>query len=150
MSLVQASVAARLSGLTPHQLREWCGRRAVVTADVPAAGRGHLALFSWQTILALRVLNEVHQRYGVEVSGWRLAIAQLQTLLKGRSFPSLWGAVAVFPNAQEALLKLDGDSYAKDACLTIGLSRHLEALATPSQLLVEAQLPLFPAMAVRR
>ena len=150
MSLVQASDAARLSGLTSHQLREWCGRRAVVTADVPPAGRGHLALFSWQTILALRVLNEVHQRYRVEVSGWRLAVAQLQALFKGRSFPSLWGTVAVFPNAEEALLKLDGEIYTKDACLTVGLSRHLEALAAPSQLLVEAQLPLFPAVAVRR
>lgn len=149
MSLVQASDAARLSGLTPHQLREWCGRRAVVTADVPPAGRGRLALFSWQTILALRVLNEVHQRYGVEVSGWRLAIAQLQALLKGRSFPSLWGAVAVFPNAQEALLELD-IIHATDTCLTVSLSRHLEALATPSQLPVEAQLPLFPAVAVGR
>jgi len=122
----------------------------VVTADVPAAGRGHLALFSWQTILALRVLNEVHQRYGVEVSGWRSAISQLQTLLKGRPFPSLWGAVAVFPSAQEALLKLDGEVFAKDTCLTVDLHQHLEALAAPSQLPVEAQLPLFPAMAVRR
>jgi hypothetical protein len=121
-----------------------------VAADVPAAGRGHLALFSWQTILALRVLNEVHQRYGVEVSGWRSAIAQLQALLKGRSFPSLWGAFAVFPSALEAVLKLEGESFAKDSCLTVGLNRHLEALATPSELLVEAQLPLFPALAVRR
>ncbi|WP_298378523.1 hypothetical protein [Azospirillum sp.] len=109
-----------------------------------------MALFSWQTILALRVLNEVHQRYGVEVSGWRSAIAQLQTLLKGRSFPSLWGAVAVFPNAQEALLYLDGEAYTKDTCLTVGLTRHLEMLATPGELPVEAQLPLFPAVAVRR
>ena len=150
MSLVQASEASRLSGLTPHQLREWCGRRAVVTADVPPAGRGHLTLFSWQTILVLRVLNEVHQQYGVEVTGWRLAIAQLQTLLRGSSFPSLWGAVAVFSNAQEALLKLDGEICVKDDCLTVSLNQHLEALATPSQLPVEAQLPLFPAMAVRR
>lgn len=150
MTLVQASDAARLSGLTPHQLREWCGRRAVVTADVPPAGRGHLALFSWQTILALRVLNEVHQRYSVEVSGWRLAIAQLQTLLKRRSFPSLWGTVVVFPNAQEAFLELDAEIYVRDDCLTVSLSRHLEALATPSQLPVEAQLSLFPAVAVRR
>lgn len=117
---------------------------------MPPAGRGHLALFSWQTILALRVLNEVHQRYGVEVGGWRQAIAQLQTLLKSRSFPSLWGAVAMFPNAQQALLKLDGEIYANDTCLTVGLSRHLEALATPSQLMTEAQLPLFPAIAVPR
>lgn len=150
MTLVQASEASRLSGLTPNQLREWCGRRAVVTADVPPAGRGHLSLFSWQTILTLRVLNEVHQRYSVEVSGWRVAIAQLQMLLKGCSFPSLWGAVAVFPNAQEALLKLDGENHVKDGCLTVSLNRHLEILATPGQLPVETQLPLFPVLAVRR
>lgn len=150
MSLVQASEASRLSGLTPHQLREWCGRRAVVTADVPPAGRGHLALFSWQTILVLRILNEVHQRYSVEISGWRPAIAQLQTLLKGSSFPSLWGAVAVFPSAKQALLKMEGESYVGDEYLAVSLNRHLEALATPSQLPVEAQLPLFPPFAVRR
>jgi len=150
MSLVQASDAARLSGLTANQLREWCGRRELVAADVPAAGRGHLALFSWQTILALRVLNEVHQLYGVEVSGWRPAIAQLQTLLRGRSFPSLWGALAVFPNTKEAVLKLEDESFTRDSCLIVGLNRHLEALAKPSDLPVEAQLPLFPALAVRR
>lgn len=109
-----------------------------------------MSLFSWQTILTLRVLNEVHQRYSVEVSGWRVAIAQLQMLLKGCSFPSLWGAVAVFPNAQEALLKLDGENHVKDGCLTVSLNRHLEILATPGQLPVETQLPLFPVLAVRR
>src|SRR5260370_15106872 len=109
MKMVQASDAARLSGLTPHQLREWCGRRGVVAPDVPPAGRGRLALFSWQTILALRVLNEVHRRYGVEVSAWRPAIAQFQVLIAGRSFPALWGAFAVFPNSREAMLRLRGE-----------------------------------------
>jgi hypothetical protein len=61
MKLVQSSDAARLSGLTSNQLREWCGRRGVVVPDVPPAGRGRLALSSWQTLLALRVLNELHQ-----------------------------------------------------------------------------------------
>lgn len=150
MSLVQASDAARLSGLTPHQLREWCGRRNLVSADVPPAGRGHLALFSWQTILALRVLNEIQQRYGVEVGGWRLAIGELQAVLKRRSFPSLWGAVAVFPSAQEAILRLDGEAIAQGSFLSVGLNAHLEALASPQHLRVDAQLPLFPALAIQR
>lgn len=150
MSLVQASDAARLSGLTPHQLREWCGRREVVEADVPAAGRGHLALFSWQTILALRVLNEIHQRYGVEVIAWRGAIAELQALLRGRSFPSLWGAIALFPSAREALLKMDGEGIAKGSFLSVSLSAHLEVLASPQDFRVETQLPLFPALAIQR
>lgn len=150
MRMVQASDAARLSGLTPHQLREWCGRRGVVTPDVPPAGRGRLALFSWQTILALRVLNEVHQRYGIEVSAWRPAIAQLQVLLIGRSFPALWGAFAVFPNSQEAMLRLQGEASPERSCLAASLDGHLEVLATPGDLGVEAQLSLFPALVIRR
>lgn len=150
MSLVQASHAARLSGLTPHQLREWCGRRDVVAADVPAAGRGHLALFSWQTILALRVLNEIHQRYGVEVIAWRGAISELQALLKGRPFPSLWGATVVFPDRGSATLRLEGGGPVRGSCLSVGLDEHLEILARPQDFQIEAQLPLFPAMAVGR
>lgn len=147
--LFQASDAARLSGLTSHQLREWCGRRALVTADVPPAGRGHLALYSWQTILALRVLLEIHRQYGVEVAGWRSAIAQLQKIFRERAFPSLWGHVVIFPNAQEAVLGLEGEPCPKHSCLTIRLDGHLEALATPNELRGEVQLPLFPAVAVR-
>lgn len=150
MSLVQASDAARLSGLTLHQLREWCGRREILTADVPAAGRGHLALFSWQTILALRVLNEIHERYGVEVIAWRGAIRELQGLLKRRSFPSLWGAVAVFPNATNAMLKMDGEGITKGSFLSVSLNAHLEVLASPQDFKTETQLPLFPAVAVQR
>lgn len=147
--LVQSSEAVRLSGLTAHQVREWCGRRALVAADVPPAGRGHLALFSWQTILALRVLNEIHLRYSVELVGWRGAIAELQILLRKRAFPSLWGHVAIFPNAKEAVLGLAGDRVSSRSGLTVDLDGHLEMLATPDELRVDAQLPLFPATSVR-
>lgn len=147
--LVQASEAIRLSGLTAHQLREWCGRRALVEADVPPAGRGHLALFSWRTILALRVLNEIHVRYAVEVSAWRDAIAKLQILLRKRAFPSLWGHVAVFSNARETSLRLENDSLQARSCLCVALDMHLEILATPDDFRIENQLHLFPAMAMR-
>ena len=149
MMLVQSSDAIRLSGLTAHQLREWCGRRALVAADVPPAGRGHLALFSWQTILALRVLNEIHRQYAVEVGGWRSAISQLQALLRKRSFPSLSSHLAIFPNAQEAALGLVGDPSPLRSCITVGLDSHLQILASPGELRVEAQFTLFPAVAVR-
>src|ERR1035438_2807585 len=104
MKLFQSSEAIRLSDLTAHQLREWRGRRAVVVPDVPASGRGRHALFSWQTVLSLRVLNELHNRFGVEVAAWRLAIAACQELLRTRSFPSLWGALIMFPSRHEAVL----------------------------------------------
>ena len=147
--LVQASDAIRLSGLTPHQLREWCGRRALVAADVPPAGRGHLALFSWQTILALRVLNDIHCNYAVEVASWREAIAQFKTLLHKRSFPSLWGHAAIFPNSQEASLDVMGQVLPSRSLLTVALDNHLEVLARPDELPVNMQLPLFPAVAVK-
>jgi hypothetical protein len=99
-----------------------------VILDLPPAGRGHLALFSWQTILALRVLNELHHRYGIEVGAWRPAIAQLQDLLTGRPFPTLWGAFAVFPNSQEAMLRLEGEAFPKGSCLATSLNSHLEVL----------------------
>ena len=124
--LVQASDAIRLSGITPHQLREWCGRRALVAADVPPAGRGHLALFSWQTILALRVLNEINVRYAVQVASWRSAIAQLQAHLHKRAFPSLWGHRVIFIDFQEAKLELESDPLPYSSCLVVGLDKHLE------------------------
>jgi hypothetical protein len=149
MNLVQASDAARLSGLTSHQLREWCGRRAVVLPDVPAAGRGRHALFSWQTIIALRVLNELHSQFGVEVIAWRQAIARCQDLLRSRAFPSLWGGVIVFPSAASAMLTYDWKSRGENACLLVGLDPHLKALATDISAPPDQQLPLFAALAVQ-
>jgi len=84
------------------------------------------------------------------VVAWRRAIAELQSLLKGRSFPSLWGVVAIFPSAHEALLKMEGDGIGKDAFLLVSLNEHLKVLASPHDFPVETQLPLFPALAVQR
>ena len=150
MTLVQASDAARLSGLTSHQLREWCGRRGVVTPDVPPCGRGKLALFSWQTILALRVLSEMHQRYGVVVGAWRIGVTKFQHLLKGCPFPVLWGTSAVFPNTADALISGPDNPSSKSSFIIVPLDPHLEALASPGDFPSEAQLPLFPAFVVNR
>ena len=148
MNLVQASDAVRLSGLTSHQLREWCGRRAVVSPDVPAAGRGRHALFSWQTIIALRVLNELHDNFGVEVSAWRDAIGHCQKLLRGRAFPSLWGGLFVFPNSTEAILTHEWRTR-ENAVFIVALDPHLRILATDTSASPDQQLPLFAALAVQ-
>jgi hypothetical protein len=149
MRLFQASDAVRLSGLTTHQLREWCGRRGVVIPDVPAAGRGRHALFSWRTILALRILHELHGDFGVEVIAWRRAIAACQKLLEGRSFPSLWGASVAFPSTTDAILIHDWEGPRETARLVVPLGPHLRALASDHSAPPEAQLPLFAVMAVR-
>jgi hypothetical protein len=150
MKLVQASDAVRLSGLTEHQLREWCGRRAVVMPDVPAAGRGRHALFSWQTILSLRVLNELHDRFGVEVIAWRQAISRCQDLFRECSFPALWGTSISFPNTNEATLVREVEKSGMNALVLIPLDPHLRALALDDAAPKELQLPLFAAIEVRR
>lgn len=149
MQLVQASDALVLSGLTAHQLREWCGRRAIVTPDIPAAGRGRHALFSWQTILALRVLKELHDRFGAEVGSWSEAIGRCQHLLSDKSFPSLWGTFAAFVDTRKAALITDTSELSIGPCLLIPLDPHLEVLATGLALPgPPSQLSLFPAMRV--
>jgi len=149
MQLLQASDAARLAGLTAHQLREWCTRRAVLAPDVPGAGRGRHALFSWQTVLALRLLREVHERFGVEVGAWQGAITECRQLLTGRSFPSLWSIAVVFPDHNHARL-IDVRIVPAEAVLVLPLAPHLHALAQFFAFPAPPQMPLFPAVGVRR
>jgi hypothetical protein len=151
LQMIQLVDAIALSGLTGYQLREWCGRRAVVVPDVPSGGRGRHALYSWQTILALRVLKEVHDTFGAEVSSWRVGIAALQEKLKGRSFPSLWGSSVAFFSRLDAALISPTAQLADSACLLIPLDPHLEVLASGLALPGSSgQLPLFAAMRIGR
>lgn len=150
MKLFQASDTIRLSGLTEHQLREWCGRRAVVIPDVPAAGRGRHALFSWQTILSLRVLNELQARFGVEVVAWRQAISRCQELFRKNSFPALWGKSIAFPNTTEATLASDAEKPGMSSHIFVPLDPHLRAIALDDMAPPELQLPLFATIEVRR
>ena len=149
MQLVQAADASRLSGLTEHQLREWSARRGIVTPDVPGAGRGRHALFSWQTVLLLRLLREMNERFGVEVGAWKGAMGELRSFLAGRSFPGLWSTVAAFPDRDHARL-LEDRTAAVGAILVLPLSPHLETLAHGFALSSNPQLPLFPAVGLRR
>lgn len=145
MQMLQASDAAQLAGLTAHQLREWCARRAVLAPDVPGAGRGRHALFSWQTVLVLRLLRELHDRFGAEVGAWKGAIEELRQLLKGRSFPGLWSTAAVFPDHNHARL-IDERTVPTEAVVVLPLAPHLDALAHFFAFPSEPQLPLFTAM----
>lgn len=129
MTYVQASDAASLAGLTVDQLREWSGRRCLVKPDIPPAGRGRHAMYSWQTILSLRLLKELHDRYGVQVGAWRSAASCCQQLLLKRSFPSLWDVHAVFPSRSEAWLVENLDVSVTRNSLTMSLDPHLEAIS---------------------
>lgn len=149
MQLMQAADASRLAGLTAHQLREWCARRGIVAPDVPGAGRGRHALFSWQTVLTLRLLRELNERFGAEVGAWKGALAEFRALVGARSFPGLWGAVVAFPDHDHARL-IEDRSIATEALLLLPLTPHLQIIAEDFALPPEPQLPLFPAVGLRR
>lgn len=149
MQLIQMSDAAKLSGVTVHQLKEWCARRDILPPDVPGSGRGRHALYSWQTVLAVRLLHELHQRFGVEVGAWRGAIREFRESIDGRPFPGLWRAFAQFSDHNHALLTAS-PSADGDAVLTVPLAPHLLAIAQDFALPPEPQLSLFPVVGLRR
>ena len=150
MQLMQASDAARLAGLTMHQLREWSARRTLLVPDVPGAGRGRHALYSWQSVLALRLLLELQDRFGVEVGAWKHAIEEARQLLQGRSFPGLWSAAVVFPDCAHARL-IDERTVSTEGLLVLPLAPHLQALANSFTFPVEPpQRQLFPAVGIRQ
>jgi len=149
MQPMQAADASRLAGLTSHQLREWCARRCIVTPDVPGAGRGRHALFSWQTVLTLRLLRELNERFGAEVGAWKGALGEFRALVAGRSFPGLWSTLVAFPNCDHARL-IESRSVGGEALLLLPLAPHLQAIAEDFALPPEPQLPLFPAVGLRQ
>jgi DNA-binding transcriptional MerR regulator len=152
MQLVQSSEACGLTGLTPHQLREWCIRRGIVAPDVQPAGPGRHALYSWQTLLVLRLLRDLHERFAIEVGAWAVAMASLQQQFQGRAFPALWGLAVRFPSAQKAtIVRLDANSAEQSPGLQLSLEPHLTVLAAGLTLPgPPSQLSLFSAIVVQR
>ena len=148
MQLIQSADVLRLTGLTSHQLREWCARRAILLPDIPGGGRGRHALFSWQTVLALRLLRELHVRFGAEIGAWKEALEECRKLLNGRSFPALWTISVVFTDRRHAHLT-DGRNIPEGALLLLPLEPHLQAIADGFALPSQAQFPLFRAMELR-
>jgi DNA-binding transcriptional MerR regulator len=146
MQMLQHSDAARLAGLTPSQMREWCGRRGVVEPDVAASGRGRHALYSWQTILALRILKELRDSLAIEVGSWGGAMKSCQEVLQHRPFHALWG-MAVFFTAEGAahLVPMQRASL-EELSVFVPLDKHLEALSGTVEVSVAPHLPLFSSI----
>ena len=125
-------------------------RRAILAADVPPNGPGRHALYSWRTILSLRVLNELHVRFGVEVGGWAHSIRTLRDILEPRSFHSLWGAAALFRGREDETAVLEIRNIPTDrGRIVLPLDPHLEIVAYGLKFESGVpQLQLFPATLV--
>ncbi len=147
MYLIQAGNAATLAGITRHQLREWCGRRGIISPDMPGEGTGNHALYSWKTILIVRVIGELRARYRIKLSDWAKTAQTIRDRVEERSYLQLRGHYLEISGLEDVEIKSAAVLDARGGKLLVDLDPHLEALAVPLRIEEsEYQLPLFPAM----
>ena len=146
MELIGHRRMLQLTGLTSHQLREWTVRRGLVHPDRAPSGPGTRTSFSWRSVLELRLLAVMHQRFGVGLEESRPVMKALRALLDGRSFITLWGWLVVIREDRSVLLAEAPPQGI--GSLILPLDQHLEAIASNFESLPEPQrqLTLFPVL----
>jgi len=125
---VPTPIASQLTGLSTDKLREWTSRRALIPADQRPKQKGSPAMFSWQTILVLRVAVLLRDQFRLELQAHKGAFANLRKLLLSQSLIALWGKrLALGPGGTWVLL--DGvETAPRDDALLIALNPHLAIL----------------------
>jgi hypothetical protein len=152
--LVTTRKAAKLTGLSANQLREWTNRRALIQPDIPPSGHGCPAKFTWQTILLLRLAAILRDKFRVELQTHSALFVEVRQVLGRTSFLFLWGkSLAIYgPHRWEFVESEDPLPKSHDAIL-LHLDTHLEILSGAFALPLGAapgQLELFPARQLRR
>ena len=152
MRLVGSRNAQAITGLTADQLREWSGRRGLVSPEIPARGKGTQARFSWQNLLLLRICATLKSQTHVELAAYRDDIEVLQERISDRSFHSLWNSAVVFGDASPLVLErrqiLEHES--DQPYIFVSLRPHLHAITGGLGIQEPvAQLPLFPVIGLR-
>lgn len=150
--LITTGHARRLTGLTMEQFREWTGRRALIPADVKPRRRGSPALYSWETILLLRLALILRDRFRLELQAHRDLFTDLGTGLRRVSFSSLWGRLIVLDGSHGWTLH-DQRYWActGESCMVLVLDPHLEILAaefSEVQPDYPKQMQLFPPLRI--
>lgn len=151
MTVIQTKDVLRLTGLTADQLREWTARRGLLKPDVLPSGPGTLALYGWQTVLALRVAVSMRNTFHMELASQRGLFEGLRNRLDGTSFLSLIGCrLACFAEGEWTLLRPGEQPPADRDVLVLALDPHLEVLAAAFAPQAEMrQLPLFAALKLK-
>jgi hypothetical protein len=106
-------------------------------------------MYSWQTILALRILGELRSRFFVEVGSWRKAMIACQDILRRKPFPALQGGIMHFKTNSEASLFAAGQISPETQGILVPLSPHLQAISTGFEKPDLAQLPLLTSLKLR-
>ena len=146
---VQASEAARLTGLTEHQIKEWCVRRSLLPPEVRPGGRGRHAMFGWRSLLALRILREIHIKFGGTVSHWGPILAQWCDSIAAKPFHSLYGHLIIFEEKTVRITRTTPNA-SSGPFLALPLDNHLAALACGGIPSSEDQRPLLKPHLVTR
>ncbi|WP_135817819.1 MerR family transcriptional regulator [Paracoccus liaowanqingii] len=151
--MIPAGRVQKLTGLTVNQLREWSHRRDLVRPDVDADGPGRPALYSWQTVLLLRIAVVLRQRFRIELQAHKKLLHALHDLFSGVSFPALRGCVLALRAMEHGELLSEGTirvGVNDPDTLFLHLDSHLDVLeaefAPQDQ---SGQLPLFRAVQIR-
>ncbi len=122
-------VVCQLTGLSTVKLREWTSRRALIPADVPPPKRGAAALYSWQTVLVLRVASVLRNAFHVELKAQKTLFDRLRAILQEQPFTALSGKRLVI-GCDGRLLISDpaGLASGPSDCLILELDPHLCAI----------------------
>ena len=152
MAYATTSTVCRLTGLSTIQLREWTNRRALIPADIPPAGKGSPARFSWQSVLIIQVAVVLRKRFHIELQSHRTLFTDLKTALDKSSFVALWDMVLVIRSEGDWELAPIGRALHDDA-IVVHLNPHLEILASDFAMVEpdrsHGQLSLFPVQEVK-
>lgn len=151
--MIPAGRVQTLTGLTANQLREWSHRRDLVPPDIEAGGPGRPALYSWQTVLLLRIAVVLRERFKIELQAHKDLLHALHDLLSGVPFPALRGCVLALRAMEHGELLSEGIvrvGVNEPDTLFLHLDPHLDVLevefAPQDQ---SGQLPLFRAVRIR-
>jgi DNA-binding transcriptional MerR regulator len=151
--MITAGHVLKLTDLTANQLREWSQRRDLVPPDVEAQGPGRPALYSWQTVLLLRLAVVLREKFKVELQAHKDLLHALRDLFSGAPFPTLRGCVLALRAMEHGEIVPEGSVRVgrEDAdTLFLRLDPHLDVLEVEFSPQDQSdQFPLFRAVQVR-
>jgi hypothetical protein len=129
MEVAPTPIVCQLTGLSTVKLREWTSRRALIPADIPAPKRGAPALYSWQTVLVLRLAIVLRDTFHVELTSQKALFERLRAELQERSFAALTGkSLVIAGDGQWRIIEPDRLPRHTDDCLILGLDPHLSVI----------------------
>ena len=153
MIYIPTSKVIELTGLSAVVLREWTRRRALIPADIPAAGKGKAAKYSWETVLVIRIANQLKEEFHVQLQAHAVQFTALREIFSKRSFLALYGAAVICnPGKPWRIVRAD-ETRTNGACLTLPLQHHLDAICgafgQESSQARAPQFDLFPATEIK-